>query len=700
MSSIVINRGDEQPSSFIERVTRLLGVYKYSVYLDAFNSNYIRLDFPDFILDDLTNKLLKIPHIKTYHHYTSWVESESMYNCYINSDSNPSSFIEECLSSYLDDKDPVIQDLLGYTKIRFDMYAKFIETHINDIRVVECISLFNYIATANGLYYYYSYRYDFFCKYEKISCTEMQLSSKIKTISYNEFFNIITSRINYLLESNLPQPKVAAYLILCLYEDALAYVNTEKPLCYIYDFAEESWCMLDYARLRLFIETTVINTMIYHMYSIKQSLQTEIAKYINKLKHNKIFQREVCDALSVAAADNNFQNKLNSQNILKFKDLVYDLNSKSVRRSDIHDLCTMSFSCNYNIRTMEKINSYVFELSPVFTHDIIQTLKYLICDYPQLEHSILDFQRYISDIFPEVEERNYILIVLSSYLERINALKMISIWLGGTNNGKSSFANLLIYMFGDYARNVNSSLILSNRISADGPSPTMADLDKVNLIVIAEPDSKKIVNADMLKILSGNDSNIVARKLYENNSPKDIRPNVIIQTNNTLCIPNLDKSLVRRITVIPFRTEFVTPSRDMGFVTQNSRYKRVANNKYMSTEFKKSVAPLLLKLLIKIHQNVDATSYDKPESIVIFSREYLNLSSDIYNFINLFIKPSHYQMYIPVAHLYDRFINWARDATVKKGKDFSESTFVNYLKGFDLSIVNSNVMGVEYINAF
>jgi P4 family phage/plasmid primase-like protien len=130
---------------------------------------------------------------------------------------------------------------------------------------------------------------------------------------------------------------------------------------------------------------------------------------------------------------------------------------------------------------------------------------------------------------------------------------------GTGSNGKSKFLETLFFIMGDYSRRAPASLFLEHR--GEQHPTAMAGLNGARMVLSSELPSGKTWNEEVIKDLTGGDT-ITARLMRQDFF--DFKPQfaLIIAGNHQPRLKNVDESMVRRITLIPFRVTIPKEERD------------------------------------------------------------------------------------------------------------------------------------------
>ena len=97
-----------------------------------------------------------------------------------------------------------------------------------------------------------------------------------------------------------------------------------------------------------------------------------------------------------------------------------------------------------------------------------------------------NLMKFLEDILPNKEERDYLLTYLSIGLIG-NQLELFTILTGCGRNGKSKLVELLKITLGEYFGSVQSTLFTRPRPDANSPDPGLLSLMKKKIVIASEP---------------------------------------------------------------------------------------------------------------------------------------------------------------------------------------------------------------------
>jgi P4 family phage/plasmid primase-like protien len=132
---------------------------------------------------------------------------------------------------------------------------------------------------------------------------------------------------------------------------------------------------------------------------------------------------------------------------------------------------------------------------------------------------------------------------------------------GTGRNGKGTFAELLKFVMGDYARIVAPETLSEAKRAAGGASPDVAALAGARLVLSAETNDGSHMAEGLIKTLTGGDT-ITARQLYGLMFEFMPQFKMLISGNHKPVIKGVDYAIWARVRMIPFLRTFADHERD------------------------------------------------------------------------------------------------------------------------------------------
>ena len=396
------------------------------------------------------------------------------------------------------------------------------------------------------------------------------------------------------------------------------------------------------------LRKTISNEITYHYIQLIEKLNSkwsEANKNENEVEKKMIEEdlkacRKLINCLKSAPYKNNimkesmevfyderFAKKLDKNPyLIGFQNGVYDLKRHEFRRGMPEDFISLKMAVDFDENMTEKDNAI---------------------------HEVYDF---LEKIFPDKSVREYFLDTASDVFIGGNPHKLVMVWSGEGDNGKSITESIFEKMLGEYAIKLPTSLITGKRTQSSAACPELARAGNgVRWAVLQEPDQKDVINIGILKELSGNDS-FFARGLYKEGS--EIQPmfKLVLICNDPPQLPYSDKATWNRIRVIPFESTFCDSAPDS--FEEQLKDKKFPKDPYFQDKvpkLTKAFAWVLLDHMKKCIKRVE------PEKVKLATADYRK-KNDIYRqFVEESIMDDKNSK-ITLVELYTQFKEWFKDS--------------------------------------
>jgi len=179
-----------------------------------------------------------------------------------------------------------------------------------------------------------------------------------------------------------------------------------------------------------------------------------------------------------------FEERLDEhRNLLCFTNGVYDLDNDLFRDGSPYDFVTLSVNFEYVDRS----------------DPIKRTMV----------------EKFFDDIQPDEDEREYLLLFLSSMLHGTTKEETFHIFTGAAANGKSLLRDLIKAALGEYFVSIPPNLLTRERPSSSSPQPEILLLKGKRAVFGSEPEANQKINTGYMKMITGNDP-LSARNLHSN----------------------------------------------------------------------------------------------------------------------------------------------------------------------------------------
>ena len=261
-------------------------------------------------------------------------------------------------------------------------------------------------------------------------------------------------------------------------------------------------------------------------YQKKTEILLSITKKLKMSSDKGNFMRE-CKELFY---DKKFYDKLDTKiHLIGFENGVYDLDNEIFRDGSPDDYITLSTNTNY----YSQVN-----------------------DYGILSNEINQIYRFLEQVFPKKEKREYVLKNMASFLHGATADEKFHVFLGEGGNGKTKLVELIILALGEYTRQFNVKLLTGKRKESGQASPDIVGSKGKRFCCLNEPSKGDSMDAGHLKELSGGDM-ISGRGLYERKMI-EFKPQfkLWLLCNHAPKLPPHDDGVWRRMVLLECESKF------------------------------------------------------------------------------------------------------------------------------------------------
>ena len=358
---------------------------------------------------------------------------------------------------------------------------------------------------------------------------------------------------------------------------------------------------------------------------------------VTKKLRDSTFKGKLMKELSHKFYDSNFLSRLNQNPyLLGCENGVFDLRELEFRDGRPEDMLTFSTRINYN-------------------------------EFDEDHDDIIMIKNFFSKLFVNESVRNYVFLLLASFLEGFNRFEQFYILTGIGANGKSKLLELMRNAIGDYGSSVPVSVFTAKRASSGSANPEIAKLVSVRFVETTEPEDKAPFNGSLIKEWSGNDK-ISYRDLYQGQTEFTPMFKIMLSCNNLPKLQADDDAIWRRIVVIPFNSRFIVKPN----MNDPLEFKRDDYLKEKLFIWKEAFLYMLIEYY-KIYIREYNGTLTSPNECMDATNEYRKVY-DVYNeFISEhLIKTNNMNDKLLISDIYEKFKGWWKQTNVDKPPNRSD----------------------------
>jgi len=277
----------------------------------------------------------------------------------------------------------------------------------------------------------------------------------------------------------------------------------------------------------------------------------------------------------------------------------------------------------------------------------------LSMDHPE----VMVVRDFIEKIFPDKSLRDYFLDVNSEVFIGGNNRKIVQLWSGDGDNGKSVTQALFEKMLGPYSIKFPTSLIVGKRALSNSACPELVRAGHgVRMAMLQEPDQRDVINIGILKELSGNDS-YYARGLYREG--EEIQPmfKLVLVCNEPPKLEYSDRATWNRIRVLPFEATFTDDAPEDP--NEQLLHKKFPKDKHFADKIP-SMAEAFAWFLLD-HLRTRPPNREEPHKVLIATSNYQKKNDMMSQFIDDCVAETDQASVVSIEQLYQIFREWIRD---------------------------------------
>lgn len=254
------------------------------------------------------------------------------------------------------------------------------------------------------------------------------------------------------------------------------------------------------------------------------------------------------------------------------------------------------------------------------------------------------WNNFISEIMSNDQERALFLQKVFGYaLSGDTHHDCMSILYGATTrNGKGTLCESVLKVFGSYGCTSRPETIAQkNSTNSSQPSEDVARLAGIRFVNIAEPGKSLVLNAALVKNMTGNDT-INARFLHENSFDFAPQFKLYINTNYLPVVNDMTVFTSGRVIIIPFERHFDESEQDKGL-----------KHEFMKPE----VQSAILNWLLVGYKQLQLHGLKMPQSVINATDQYEHDSNKTLLFIEDCLEEgTDYEE--RTSEVYNRYKSW------------------------------------------
>lgn len=396
------------------------------------------------------------------------------------------------------------------------------------------------------------------------------------------------------------------------------------------------------------LESQQMNVMnAQNMIEEKVRLEMQVKKFklycdnINTLLFKKLgsptYLKTVINHSGYHFYDSQFLNKLDKKlHLICFQNGVYDLENDCFRNGLYEDFISTKAGVRYRPRNAD----------------------------PEQEHYYDVVLKMLRENHPDPEDFEYLMLLYASCLQGYREDESFHILKGKGANGKTIETLLLKTAFGEYFTTISSALLTQKRGASNAAQPDILKLMGKRIAVCEEPDKTEVLNAGIMKELTGNGT-LSARALYSGNIVTfKCTFALFLCTNTYPPVHTTDGGTWRRIKVIEYPCKYVSHEADLD---PSNPYVKLGDGKLKKKVESMEYAEAFMAILIDYYRIFKQKGLYPPPNVRSASEGYQKMSNMYLTFCrDKLLHTANRDHRITMVELFNIYKVWYDEATGRK----------------------------------
>lgn len=279
-------------------------------------------------------------------------------------------------------------------------------------------------------------------------------------------------------------------------------------------------------------------------------------------------------------------------------------------------------------------------------------------DYKKEDKAIRDIDKWTHQInCYDKPSHKYFCMHQAAMFRGVNRNKKVFCYNGEkANNSKSSVARVQESMMGDYCEKLPASKLNTSFENAEGPSPVMASLVATRTVIVDEPNRKKPLRTDTVKLLTSD--TFRSRKMRENGGKSRPLFTMIIICNFAPEFDEKSNAIRNRWVILLFEAIWT-------HTAPKSKEEQKLKNEYpidlnFDDKAHEKAAAWLWYMLQYYDEVAEKGLRDLPERIQKATDQYWKEKDIFYLYLTECTEDGTEEQTVTLSEIYEHFTNWHR----------------------------------------
>lgn len=278
-------------------------------------------------------------------------------------------------------------------------------------------------------------------------------------------------------------------------------------------------------------------------------------------------------------------------------------------------------------------------------------------EFHDQDPEVLEVQDFLLKVFPDEKLRRFFIEYAARLLAGGNTAKTFVSMSGSGDNSKSMTIELIEKALGRYSIKFPTTLITGKRTQSSQACPELARSHGVRFGVVQEPDTSDMINAGILKELTGNDS-IYTRGLFSEG--REIKPmfKMTLICNKLPRIASEEQAIWNRLLVLPFESRFPKNNSEVPKTFKEQLEKKIFYRDPFLSEKLDKMKEAFMWLMFKTYKECVTNGWSPLPDKVKQATDKYRENNDVYlQFINECTK-AEAGVTVSLKDLYDTMKSW------------------------------------------
>lgn len=176
-------------------------------------------------------------------------------------------------------------------------------------------------------------------------------------------------------------------------------------------------------------------------------------------------------------------------------------------------------------------------------------------DYKENHPHLIKFDRWMEQMFVDVQTRHFVMKIFASLFIAGNYDKLVFLFTGDYNNGKSCISKLLLHIWGNYVVKCPPTCLTRSEGNYGSANPAASRQKNTRLVELDEPEKGESFKTGPFKASAGNDAKY-ERSIYKEGGEQEGTCTYFLFCNTPPSFHDPDKASTERLCAVPCKSTY------------------------------------------------------------------------------------------------------------------------------------------------